>query len=745
MPLIKLDSDLSRVAGANAFMMKRLHNLGIKTVRDLLWHFPARYEDFSQIYKIGDLEPGQQATIQGRIDDIDLRRTWKRHLTLVEATISDSSGSIKAVWFNQPYLLNILRPGRMANFSGKISVSNGELHLAHPTYEVLSRRTLSLDSDYGESIPDSVEPETRHTARLVPIYPETRGLTSRGLRFLVKPVLDNLVELEEWLPEEILEEKNLPELYQALSSIHFPNNIEDALTAKKRFEFEDLFLLQITNLRQKLKFAEEKSPPLATNIDWVKEVIGKLPFELTQSQKKSLWEIIQDLEKPHPMNRLLQGDVGSGKTVVAAIAALIAAKNGYQTAIMAPTEVLANQHFATFKKLLSRIDQPNQKPVGLLTSSSAEVVYETDVESSIGKKEMAAKISSGEVCIIIGTHALIQKTVSFKNLGLVVVDEQHRFGVKQRAELLKLKNPGARSENTVTATNGMIPHFLSMSATPIPRTLMLTIFGDLDISIITELPPGRKNILTKVVAPEKRSKAYEFIRTEVKKGRQVFVICPRIEANEGQGSRVKGQEWLKFAAQQEAKSVKEEFEKLSKKVFPDLKVAMLHGKLKSKEKDAVMKAFGRGETDILVSTSVIEVGIDVPNATIMMIEGGERFGLAQIYQFRGRVGRGIHQSYCFLFTESESKSVAARLNAILEAKNGMELAEKDLKLRGPGEFLGQAQTGLPDYAMRGLQDLELVKSSREAAAKIIAKDKTLKKYPELKTRVGEFEREMHLE
>ncbi len=710
--MIGLSTPLASINDIGPRFIARLKTLHIETVRDLLWHFPFRYEDFSQIYHIDDLEPGQHATVQGTVQDIDVRRTWQKRLIIVEATIVDESGQIRAVWFNQPYIKNVLRPGKLANFSGKVSSSESDhdLYLSHPTYELIGRH------------------ETKHTGRLVPIYPETKGLTSKGIRFVLQPILRTIGQIPEWIPQESLEHERLPEINTALQDIHFPKTIDDALNAKKRFAFEDIFLLQLVNIEQKKRLHRERAPVIPQDIEYVKQLIAELPFELTYSQKQSLWEIIQDIERSRPMNRLLQGDVGSGKTVVAAIAAMLAARAGFQTTIMAPTEVLANQHFVTFQKLFRSLGATAKPIVALATSSESKIVYSTGRKESANKAGLLKKIASGDITIAIGTHALIQKSISFLNLGLVVIDEQHRFGVEQRAALLK--------------KTGMhlIPHFLSMSATPIPRTLMLTIFGDLDISTITELPQGRKEIVTKIVAPEHRKKAYAFIREEIKKGRQAFVICPRIDKPDEE-NKMNPATFLTI----DMKSVKEEFEKLSKTVFSDLRVAMLHGQLKPKEKERIMKDFREGKTDILVSTSVIEVGVDVPNASIMMIEGSDRFGLAQLYQFRGRVGRGEHQSYCLLFTDAKSASAKDRLRAIVEAKNGFELAERDLALRGPGEFLGQKQTGLPDYAMSGLQNMELLKSSRSAAEAILARDPGLVRHPALKTQMLHFRKKIHLE
>lgn len=700
---------LSEIQGIGPRFLNKLKRLKIETVKDLLWHFPTRYEDFSKIYKIADLIPGQEATIQGVVKEIGGRRAWhRRHLYIVEALISDESGSIRAVWFNQPYIRNILRPGRLANFSGKIATSDErELYLSNPTYELIS---------------EHFRHETKHTGRIVPVYPETKSLTSKGLRYLIKPVLNEFQELPEIIPLEILEKENLPEINKALRDIHFPENLDDAVRAKKRFAFEDLFFLQLYNFSQRLKLAREKAVPIKVGVEAIKKLIAKLPFELTLSQKKSLWEILQDIQKPNPMNRLLQGDVGSGKTIVAAIAALETAANGFQTAFMAPTEILARQHYQTLKKTFPEFN----KGLALLTSSEAKVFYGHQLESGVKKDSLTNEIKNNKIKIVIGTHALIQEDVNFQNLALVIIDEQHRFGVEQRATLVKDKK--------------IIPHLLSMSATPIPRTLSLTIFGDLDLSLITELPKNRKPIITKVVAPESREKAYAFIRGQVKKGRQVFVICPRIE------STIDSQQLTTNAISKlEMKNVIDEYEKLSKKIFPDLKVTMLHGKMKPKEKEKIMSAFAGGKTDILVSTSVVEVGVDVPNATIMMIEGADRFGLAQLYQFRGRVGRGEHQSFCFLFTDSSAKTTRQRLKSIVEAKNGLELAEKDLQIRGPGEFLGEAQTGMPDLGMKALQNPELVKTARQAAYEIIQKDPLLQNHPLLRERLNQFKKDVHLE
>ncbi|MCL5017138.1 MAG: ATP-dependent DNA helicase RecG, partial [Patescibacteria group bacterium] len=577
-----LNTELSKISGITPKFVGKLAKLKICTVRDLLWHFPFRYDDFSKIIPIAELLPNQPATIHGVVQKIGLRRTFKKHLVLVEAIIVDESGGVRAVWFNQAYLLKTLKPGTQANFAGKIIESKSDLYLSNPVYEVTSSHGIS-----------GAISGPRHTAGIIPVYPETRGVTSKLLRYILKPLLSEIPHMEDFLPKEILEKNKLPDINLAIKKIHFPLRPVDAEAAKKRFAFENLFLLQLNNLKIKSELAEQKSAPIEIDQEYLSRIISKLPFILTNSQKEVLNEVVSDIQKGRPMNRLLQGDVGSGKTVIAAIAAILAAKNGKQTAILAPTEVLAQQHYRTINKIFGEFE----KEIAILTGSSK-------------KKDVVKKIESGETKIIIGTHAIIQKSVKFNKLALVIVDEQHRFGVDQRAALL----------NAEKNSEMLIPHLLSMSATPIPRTLALTIYGDLDLSIINELPAGRKPIITKIVDPDKRKNAYDFIKEQILKGRQAFVICPRIEAsakNEDEEDRK-----ILTPAQQkmlDLKSVKEEFEKLSHKIFPDLKIAMLHGKMKNVEKENIMKDFMDKKYDILVSTSVVELGVDVQNATIMMI------------------------------------------------------------------------------------------------------------------------------
>lgn len=721
--MLLLTTPLSRISGIGPRFLAKFKRLQIYSVRDLLYHFPFRYEDYSEIYKITDLEPGQQATVQGIIESSEIHRSWRKHIAVVSATIKDDTGSVRATWFNQPYIKNILIPGTLWNFSGKVSSGDGEIYLAHPTFERIRNSDAS---------------ETRHTARLVPIYSETSGLTSKGIRYIIQPLLHGIGYPEDWMPEEILREYNLPDFSKAMKNIHFPDSLADAEQARFRFAFENLFLLQFVNAKEKSKLADKKAHAISIDMEKIKGIVGRLPFTLTFSQKKSLWEILKEVMSPRPMNRLLQGDVGSGKTVIAAITAFAVSLVRKQTALMAPTEVLAIQHYETLKKIFGSLPPEEAPSIAMLTGSGAKVWYGEEMETTKTKKEAQNLIFNGKADVIVGTHSLISSSgagksaktfVKFNSLALVVVDEQHRFGVSQRAMLSKH-----------SGNNNELPHFLSMSATPIPRTLMLTLFGDLNISTITELPKGRKPISTKVIPDGERKSVYEFTRKELKSGRQAFVICPRITASEND---IVNSTYDNISA--ETVSVEQVYERLSKNIFKEFNVRALHGQMKPKEKNLIMEDFRSGKIQMLVSTSVVEVGVDIPNATIMMIEGAERFGLAQLYQFRGRIGRGEHSSYCFLFPESNMTEENRRLKAILEAKNGFELAEKDLAIRGPGEFLGENQTGMPDSLMRGLQNIESIKISRMAANQILSKDSTLKNYPLLRIKIRELAEKLHLE
>ena len=660
-------------------------------------------------------------------------------MNITQAHIQDSTGSIRVVWFNQPYLINVLKNDMFVSLSGKVNLDK-DIYFSNPSYERIANGEWPLAEKNSSAI--SHKPQAighlRHTGRLIPIYPETAGLTSRFLRYIIQPLLPNAKQIQDWLPDAIKRSQRLLDLNAAILQVHFPSSIKNANQARRRMAFEELFLLQLFVLRQKVKRLKDKAQPTPFNEELIRNAVAKLPFKLTISQKKSAWEIFQDLAKDRPMNRLLEGDVGSGKTVVAALAALENAKAGFQTTFMAPTEILARQHFQTLNGLLAGYNLE----ICLLTGKDAKESLGGRI-SNIAKKSLLVKIKNGQMRIIVGTHALLQKQVGFKNLTLTIVDEQHRFGVAQRAALQKSVEslPDGLPQN--------IPHLLSMTATPIPRTLALTFYGDLDLSLLDEMPKGRQKIITNLVPPIKRNAAYEFIRRQIKQGRQAFVVCPRIEVANDRGSDTNSTNENSirdiFADISDVRAVKKEYEKLSGDIFPELKIALLHGKLKPTEKENIMADFARGRTDIIVSTSVIEVGIDVPNAVIMMIEGAERFGLAQLHQLRGRVGRGAHQSYCLLFTDSPSRQTQERLKIMTTCHNGFELAEKDLALRGPGEFFGTSQSGLPDMPMGSLIDLIMIKQARAEAAKVLQQDPELKNYPLLKEMLKKFQDNIHLE
>ncbi len=706
-------SELTRVGKTTA---KRLSYLGVKNARDLLYYFPFRYEDYSRVVKISDLKEGEMVTVKGQIELIANKRSFRRRTNVTEALVSDQSGSLRVVWFGQPFIVNILKPGDEVLLSGKVKSDILGAQLVSPTYEKFDTRHSAT-----------------HTARLVPIYPVTAGLTQKQIRFLVSQVIELSKVIPEWLPEKILEDENLIPLSAALHSLHFPVDQTDLKQSAGRLKFDELFLLQLKAELSRINKSRLVAPALEFKEMEIKAFVKKLPFALTNTQRISAWEILQDLSRPSPMNRLLSGDVGSGKTVVAAMAMYNAALNNHQAALMAPTEILARQHFDSLCRLLTG----SGVSVGLFTRSQ-KMANTQEGQIILTKKSILEKIDSGHLDIIIGTHALLTEKVNFsakggsasggKNLGLVIVDEQHRFGVEQRK---------------VIKTKGEAVHFLSMTATPIPRSLALMLYGDLEVSVINELPAGRKKILTRLVEPAKRDKAYAFIHEQVKNGRQVFVVCPLIEEKKKENGE---DEFVPinypFSSSVEKKSVMTEYQKLSDNIFPDLRISYLHGKMPSADKSKVMSDFKAGVFDILVSTSVVEVGVDIPNASVMMIEGADRFGLAQLHQFRGRVGRSVHQSYCFLFTDSFSSRVKERLSFFEKASDGFKLAEKDLELRGPGEVYGTAQSGLANLRLAKMTDFEIIKKAREAAREIAP---NLEKFSTIVKKVKEWETAVHLE
>jgi len=736
---IELSTPIENIPRVGPIFVKKLQKIGIKTVEDLIFHFPHRYEDFSNIKPISKATLNKNCSILGKILEIKNSRTWKKKITITKAIIEDKTGAIEAVWFNQPYLLKSLKQGDVVCLAGKISIGADGMFLSNPAYEKIPQKNYQPERKFNGSEKNEEDISLIHTARIVPVYPETEGLSSRWLRYILKPLLLELKnKIPEVLPEEIVKGYSLLPIEKAIWQIHFPNSIKLAKKAKERFSFQELFLIELSVLRERLKLDKEKAVSVPININLIKRFVGSLPFRLTDAQRKCAWQILKDLEKQRPMSRLLQGDVGSGKTIVAIIASLNVVKAGYQVSFMAPTEILAKQHFQEVSKLLS----PFKIKIALLTGKEDKIISQKLKNEliEISRNKLLEKAKKGEIDILIGTHSLIQEKVKFAKLALCIVDEQHRFGVEQRAKLSQ--NKKAKTLKQTNKKHSLIPHFLSMTATPIPRTLALTVYGDLDLSILDEMPKGRKKVITKIVSPKEREKTYNFIRERIKEKEQAFVICPRIEATNNENKALNKKENSSWA---QVKAVKEEYEKLSKKIFPKLRVEMMHGKMKTKEKEKIMKKFKKGEIDILVSTSVVEVGIDIPKATIMVIEGAERFGLAQLHQFRGRVGRSDMQSYCFLLCQSLTKKTKQRLAAMLKAKSGFELAEKDLEIRGPGSFYGLKQWGIPDLAMENLKNLPLVEQTRQAAKKILEEDPNLKASPILKDKVKKIGEKIHLE
>ncbi len=674
-----LDKSLANNIRTTKRHLEKLKLMGISTVQDFLLYFPRAYNDTTNFTPISEIRTDQVNVVKGRIKSLfNIRsRTGKR---ITRGIFSDDSGSIEVVWFNQPHLSKFLPRNKEIILMGKAKFALGKISLQSPSYEIIK--------PYEEQV---------HSGRIVPVYHETEGISSKWIREKLKPLIDNWAShFEESLPREIIAEHGFIPYREAITNAHFPENDEMLKKARERLAFDELFFLQLKVLQQKWHWQniqDREQKILATDSKTINDFLKKLPFELTNAQKRVTKEILEDLKKPYPMTRLIQGDVGSGKTIVAAIAALNTVKAGYQVALMAPTEILAKQHYKTFIQHLAGFGLNIQ----FIAGSTAKKQ----------KEEVIRQLKTKSADVIIGTHALIQEGIVFNKLGLAIIDEQHRFGVKQR-EILKNQNS---------------PHLLSMTATPIPRTLAITVYGDQDLSIIDEMPPGRQEIITRIVPEKKRIDAYRWIEDQIKKGRQAFVICPLIDESDFLG----------------VKSVTKEYEFLKRDIFPNLNIGLLHGKLKQEEKDQIMADFKDNKINVLVSTSVIEVGIDVPNATIMLIEDAQRFGLAQLHQFRGRVGRGEHQSYCFLFTDALSEEGKRRLQAMEKHSSGFKLAEIDLEIRGPGEVYGIRQSGIPDLKMASLTDSKSIEKARKSAEKIIKLDPLLKTFPKLAEKVAKFD------
>src|SRR3989339_195411 len=615
---MNLQTPISQLNRVGKSLEKRLRHLGIETIQDLLFYFPFRYEDFSQVKKIKDLKDGDEVSVRGKIELIASKRSFRARKIITEAVVADDTERLKVVWFGQPFISKVLKPGDEVFLSGKVTTDMFGARMTSPSYEKVNQRPHPNPLLQGEGT------STTHTARIVPMYSLTEGITNKQMRFLMSQLISIVSQVKEWLPDDIRDSADVMGLSEAIKAIHFPESEDELKHAERRLKFDELYILQLRGemIRQSLK--KINAPKMEFKEKAIQEFVKGLPFALTKKQKISAWEILQDMGKGEPMNRLLEGDVGSGKTVVAAMAMYNAALNGFQAVIMAPTEILALQHFQSLKEMLG-----DMVDVCLLTRSQFLIHLISNSPNKISKKQVIEKINSGEVKVIVGTHALLSEEVEFDNLGLVVVDEQHRFGVEQRKVL---KEKMARDPSLSLPYKGrgdsFSPHFLSMTATPIPRSFALTLYGDLDLSIIDEMPVGRKLVKTRLVEPRNREKAYDFIRSQVKSGRQVFVICPLIENNQETRNKQYPISNIKYLSSDQ-KSVMSEYDKLSKQIFPDLNIGYLHGKMKSGEKEEVMKKFSNKEIDVLVSTSVIEVGVNIPNASVMMIEGAERFGLAQ--------------------------------------------------------------------------------------------------------------------
>jgi ATP-dependent DNA helicase RecG len=697
--MIALNTQLSQLPRISAGHAKKLEKLDLFTVRDLLLHFPVRYEDYSHTYPIAELATDMNATVVGTISNVKTTRIYQRRMTLTTATITDDSGSIEATWFNQPYVEKMLTTEKPLRISGKVQFNKkSKLHFSAPSVERFERTPTS-------------------TGRLVPIYPETAGITSKWLRWQIAMIFEKGFSFPEILPQNILVDLHLPAIAPALKLVHFPKNENEYIYAQKRFVFEEMFLLQLVTLRTRAALAKKKAQAIPFNEKKIKEFVSDLPFTPTNAQKKSAFQILTDIKKPVPMNRLLNGDVGAGKTLVAVIAAFQCILHKKQVAILAPTEVLAVQHFHTFLSFFEK----HGVDIGLLTGSYKMRGEHAALVQNTTRQKMLTMIQKNDIQIVIGTHAIIQDDVAFADLALIIVDEQHRFGVAQRA---KLTEKGMKSNDGKSET---APHFLTMTATPIPRTFALALFGDLSVSELDEKPKNRKEIKTTLVHPNNHAQIYDFLRKEIKKGRQAYIILPLVEESE---------------TLQDVRSAKMEFERLQKEDLCELRLGLMHGKLKSKEKESLMKNFENGQIDVLISTSVVEVGVDVPNATVMLIENAERFGLSQLHQFRGRIGRGDHQSYCFLFsTHFNSK----RLRSMEKYNDGFKLAQIDLDIRGPGEFLGTQQSGIPDGAMRNIANTKLVKLTRKYAKETLYADPLLKDHFALREEVDRFYSTIHME
>ncbi len=725
---MKLSDSLSDHFRIDTAHKKALKRLGIETVADLLYHLPARYEDISDVQSVGSVEKNQDTVVYGQLSGLKTRKAWKSKKPIAEGYVEDGSAKMKIMWFNQPYIAKMYSNGMYVKLAGKVAGSEGKLYLSNPEVEPLD----SLPIDRHDSIFKDTE---QVDDTLYPVYRETKGITSKWIYHTVlkcfeKDILKSLIDP---IPAEILKKYNLPELKTALVWIHSPKKAKDAESARKRFAFEEVFYIQVQKAQERAAVSAAQTYNIQTSSEHIQAFTDRFEFKLTNSQNKSIEAITKNFVDNHAMSRLLEGDVGSGKTAVAATTAYAVATSrppegldkkieygNLQVAYMAPTEILAKQHFESFIEYFQHL--PIQ--IGLITGSGCmKFPSKSDPTkpTKISKAQLTKWVANGEVPIVIGTHSLIYKSVEFKHLAYVIIDEQHRFGTNQRKKLAK--------------KDARLPHLLSMTATPIPRTLALTIYGDLDITLLEEMPAGRKPVITKLVGPSQSKEMYDHVRSELEAGRQAYVICPRIDEPDPD----------KLTALN-MKSVIAEAARLKKDVFQEYRIEFLHGKMTPAEKDRVMNEFNDHRIDILCATSVVEVGVNVPNATNIIIEGAERFGLAQLHQLRGRVIRGTHQPYCFAVTESKSEKTRDRLKALATAKNGFELAEHDLQFRGGGELYGGKQSGLSDLGMEAIRNLKLVEAARNEARHLVETNPDLSKnFPLIAERVARIGEVLHME
>ncbi|MDO8481795.1 MAG: ATP-dependent DNA helicase RecG [bacterium] len=716
-----------------------LRRLGLVTINDLLYHFPARYETAGAESQADKLISGAKVTLYGTLSKLKAKRLWKSRRPATEGWFEDATGKIKCMWFNQPYIASYVPEGSYVKLTGTVTGSPGRFYIASPEVEVIPAGSipagrLQVPPQPAGLFDKSENQKTESGNSLFPIYPESRGITSRWFYHALERVFGSgvLSQIEDPIPEEVRARYNLPDIATSLVWVHTPEKQSHAEAARKRFAFEEIFTIQVAKAQERALNDTQVSFPIKNGQELAKRFFASLDFPATRAQERATAEILRDFEKPHPMARLLEGDVGSGKTLVAAATAYAVVNSRpqgresgtLQVAYMAPTEILAEQHFQSFIEYFKHLPIN----IALITGSGCKKFPSKVARgraTDISRSQLLKWVANGEISMVVGTHALIQKSVHFKHLAYAIIDEQHRFGTNQRKALV-------RGENRVE--NSSLPHFLSMTATPIPRTFALTLYGDLDLSVLDELPPGRAKVKTQIVNTKEREAAYEIVRRELESGRQAFVVCPRIEEPDP-----------KMMNALQAKSAKAEAKRLKKEVFPEYEIGLLHGAMKPAEKDASMAEFVSGKIQVLVATSVVEVGINVPNATVMMIEGAERFGLAQLHQLRGRIMRSSHSPYCFLLPFTHGQASSKRLKALEKSDDGFALAEADLEARGAGDLFGRRQWGISDLGMEALKNPRLIKAAREEASEVVREDASIAKYPTLAERIKNISGELHSE